>query len=543
MTTHELSNSKLAKESRSRWTSLDPNAFRHMVRRDFWCFVELMFPVLHPGKTLRYADYLKLLSSLMMEVATSNEFNRVIINMPPRHMKSVLVSVFYVAWRLGLDPTKQFINISYGEDLANDLADKTRRLMLSREYRMIFPGTVLNKKAVAHITTTRGGKRYAVPVGGDVTGFGADEIIIDDPMEPKDAASEHTKEKIREWVAGSVITRFNNPREGKLILVMHRLAPDDLSSTLEPGADYVLRLPMVAEVEEAIELGKCSYSRSVGDILNESINGQQQIVNIRREVSPHVWDSQYQQRPSVGGTGMLSIDRFQRFDLSSPPTFAFTIHSWDVGATLRGAFSVCTKWGVVKNNAGHYCFYLIHVSRLKVLLPDLEKIITTEIRRDQPALVITDERGVGMGLYQQLRRSFRNVTGSTATNDAMEWEEPSAHPGKGKLDRFGRATFPINDGFVFIPERASWLDVFLYEIAAFPGIKDKDQVDSMTQVIGNTDRCVKVALSFLRQGFGGSPELDKVTESKAAQSPPGPRRMKIGDKVPPPRPRQLYAQE
>ena len=109
---------------------------------------------------------------------------------------------------------------------------------------------MLDKRAVDYIRTTKGGYRYATSVGSDITGFGADVIIIDDPMQPDDAASEQTKEKLRSWISSSVLTRFNDPTRGVLILVMHRLAPDDLSATLEPQADFVLKLPLVAEPGE-----------------------------------------------------------------------------------------------------------------------------------------------------------------------------------------------------------------------------------------------------------------------------------------------------
>ena len=73
-----------------------------------------------------------------------------------------------------------------------------------------------------------GGYRYATAVGSDITGFGADEIIIDDPVQPEDALSERVKQQLRDWVNSSVYTRFNDPSKGALVLVMHRLAPDDL---------------------------------------------------------------------------------------------------------------------------------------------------------------------------------------------------------------------------------------------------------------------------------------------------------------------------
>ena len=107
--------------------------------------------------------------------------------------------------------------------------------MRSPFFKLLFPGTVLDKSAVDHIRTTMGGYRYATAVGSDITGFGADEIIIDDPVQPEDALSERVKQQLRDWVNSSVYTRFNDPSQGALVLVMHRLAPDDPAGTMEPS--------------------------------------------------------------------------------------------------------------------------------------------------------------------------------------------------------------------------------------------------------------------------------------------------------------------
>jgi hypothetical protein len=82
-------------------------------RADFMCFVELAFGVLHPGKTLIYADYLQVMADILMRVE-EGKYKRVLVNLPPRHMKSMMTSVLYVAWRLGRDPTTKFLTISYG---------------------------------------------------------------------------------------------------------------------------------------------------------------------------------------------------------------------------------------------------------------------------------------------------------------------------------------------------------------------------------------------------------------------------------------------
>ena len=193
-------------------------------RGDFGTFVELAFLILHPGKTFVHAAYLDVLFALMEDCAAGRE-PRVIVNLPPGFMKSMLISIMYVAWRLGVDPTLKFVCISYGDDLAHKHSASTRTLMQSPEYRAIFPGTVLDKKAEDWLTTTKGGYRYATAVGSDITGYRATEIIVDDPIEPEKASSELAKEKIRSWISSSVLTRFEDNAKNVFILVMHRVTP------------------------------------------------------------------------------------------------------------------------------------------------------------------------------------------------------------------------------------------------------------------------------------------------------------------------------
>ncbi|MFN3891261.1 MAG: hypothetical protein ACK4MV_12750 [Beijerinckiaceae bacterium] len=473
-----------------------------MARSDLWCFIELMFPVLHPGTRLVYADYLGLMATLLMS-ASERKYRRLIFNLPPRHMKSLIVSIMYPAWRLGRDPGVKFICISYGDDLAHDHSAMTRKIMQSSQYRMIFPNVELDKKAVDHIRTSKGGYRYATSIGSDITGFGADEIIIDDPMQPDEAGSEKRKQDIRSWVQSSVLTRFNDPSRGVLMLVMHRLAPDDLSGTMEASADFVLKLPLIAaDKQHFTSKNKTILLRAPGDILNPNRMTDKDVEDLKLSLPKHVFDSQYQQQPTVGGSGMISLKHFRRYDLSSMPAFELTIHSWDIGATITGNASVCTKWGLVRDPAGGDALYLTDVLRLRLELPEVRAAIRAQRAKDRPALIVLDERGVGLGVCQELQREFRNVIGSTATTEPVDHiGAPGRRPNAGKIERFGQAALAIADGRVLIPTTAPWLESFLYEIASFPNIPDKDQVDSMTQLVAHINAGIWRARLYRDRGW------------------------------------------
>ena len=160
-------------------TTLSRRDLIALARIDFGVFLALMFPELHNGRQMAPTLYV----NLMVEALTSvrdGAHNRLIFNLPPGHMKSLIVSVMFTAWMLGVDPSKRILCISYGEDLARRLSRQTRRLMASRLYGLIFPQTVLAKQAEDLLTTTKGGQRFATAVGGTIAGFRSDPTIVDD---------------------------------------------------------------------------------------------------------------------------------------------------------------------------------------------------------------------------------------------------------------------------------------------------------------------------------------------------------------------------
>jgi hypothetical protein len=244
-----------------------------LARLDFGIFVALVFPVLHAGKNMVPATYINLIVEALMRT-TAGGGRRLIFNLPPGYMKSTLITVFYTAWRLGVNPSEKIISISYGDDLSHDLSRKTRQVMQSGVYQKIFPRTVLDKKAEDAITTIQGGLRYSTAVGSDIAGFRADLIIMDDLIQPDAALNELMKQKLREWYYGVVAQRLRDQTRGVIVLVMHRLAPDDLTQTfIEEGSWYHIPLPLIATRREQYKSGtngRMLHIREVGDVLSPS---------------------------------------------------------------------------------------------------------------------------------------------------------------------------------------------------------------------------------------------------------------------------------
>jgi predicted phage terminase large subunit-like protein len=469
---------------------------------DFGIFVELMFPILHQGKGLDHAPYIDLIIEELVRSRRGGH-RRIIINLPPGFMKSMLVSILHVAWRLGVNPAEKIICISYGDDLAHDLSRKTRRLMLSPLYRKIFPGTILDKKAEDSITTTKGGQRYATAVGSDIAGFRADLIVIDDPMQPDEVASELAKERLRTWYYGVVAQRLLDQSAGVIVLVMHRLAPDDLTATLmEVGGWQQLSLPLIAEQAENFvdHRKRVLMQRRPGDPLNPARSPIEACEKLKRDLPPHVFDAQYQQRPRYGGSGYCSIDRLIRFD--QKPKFELTVHSWDIAATKGGGdWTVCTKFGLARDEESGDVMYLIGIIRMQIELPDVRDAIITQDVADKPALIVMDGNGIGVGVYQDLtRRGLTHIT----PGSAME----KVNAANLKAERFRRALMNLYDGRVRIPASMPGLEILLAELATFPDGKNDDQVDSLSLVGANLNRVIAKArrrsdTSPDRRGYAG----------------------------------------
>jgi hypothetical protein len=148
---------------------------------------------------------------------------RLIINMPPRHLKSHLASVAFPAWCLGHDPSAQILCVSYAQDLADKLSRHCRHILTSDWYRQLFATRLSAQcQAVSEFATTAQGCRLATSVGGVLSGRGADIIIIiDDPLKPEEALSQSQRQAANEWYDHTLYSRLNDTRTGSIVLIVH----------------------------------------------------------------------------------------------------------------------------------------------------------------------------------------------------------------------------------------------------------------------------------------------------------------------------------
>ena len=244
--------------------------YRAILARDFRTFVEYVFGLLRPGTPFKPNWHIDAMTHKVSQVA-SGEIKRLIITVPPRHLKSIIASVALPAWYLGHDPSERVVCVSYSAELAKTHANDFRRVVTDPTYQAVFPKMRLARDTDSEIHTTLRGRRYATSIQGTLTGRGGNLFIIDDPLKPGDAISEVNRERVIEWYRSTLVTRPDDKQVARIMVVMQRIHVDDLVGYLlenESGFD-VLNLPSIAQSTATYDLGGGrTHTREKGDLLH-----------------------------------------------------------------------------------------------------------------------------------------------------------------------------------------------------------------------------------------------------------------------------------
>ena len=344
--------------------SSDLQLYRAVLRNDLLAFLEGAFPVVDNRWGLEVAPYLEYQVSELTAIAEGRE-TRLIINLPPRHLKSVLTSIVFVAWLLGRDRKLRIAVISHSQALASDLASKTLQLISSDFYRRVFPSLHLrdNGRKAMDFVTTEGGGRYAASFETGITGRGFDVIIIDDPISAHHVKSEKERANVNENFDTMIASRLDDQIRGAMIVVGQRMHEDDLSGNLlQKGGWKHICLPLVAEEAASYPFGKSCWHRAVGEPLLAGQWPESIIKRKREEVGEPIFAAQYQQNPSAAFGELIRPDQILHFSDLPPDARRVTL-SWDTAVKTGSdnSFTVCL---VIARDARRH--YVIDVLRTRL---------------------------------------------------------------------------------------------------------------------------------------------------------------------------------
>jgi predicted phage terminase large subunit-like protein len=446
-----------------------------LLQEDFSAFVRKVFETVSAGDQFLpnwHIDAMTYAAELVIE----GKIKRLITNVPPRHLKSIIFSVALPAFILGRDPTARIICISYSNTLAVKHANDFRAVLTSSWYRRVFPQTNISeaKDTEDETMTTARGYRIATSITGTITGRGADLIIIDDPQKPDETLSETNRNKVGEWFNRTLSTRLDSKSAGAIVIVMQRLHEGDLAGRqLEKGDWYHLKIPAIAESDGEIPIGpRRKYRRNVGTLIDPRRETLEDLEHQRADMGELFFSAQYQQEQIPLAGNIIKAEWFKEYDvepiLGDNDQLVTSIDTAMKGDPAAD-YSVASVW----LGRGDNCF-LLDLWRERVDYPKLKHAISRLRDRYPKATLLIEDKGSGTSVIQELRATDVAVIGITPEGD--------------KVTRAAKVSAQFEAGAVFFPKTAPWLSRLKAELLGFPNVKHDDQVDSVTQ-----------ALSWLRQ--------------------------------------------
>lgn len=475
--------------------SSDQAALDAILRQDFASFVQKAFSAVNGGERLQLNWHHEAIGWELDRIRRG-EINRLIVTMPPRNLKSILISVAWVAWMLGLNPRLEFVCVSYSADLSRKLAIDCRAIMQRGWYRRIFPATRLRRGSSGGMDfqTTAGGGRFSTSVGGTLTGRGGDIIIIDDPIKPDEAMSEAIRSSTVGWYRNTLATRLNGQDQGTIVLVMQRLHEEDLAGYLLEAEKWQhLSLPAIADETRQIQVGaKRFYQFREGTALHPERESLEVLHRLKRTMGTARFSAQYQQSPVPAEGLNVKREWFRYYDEN--PTFQQgdrIVQSWDTASKdgVFSDFSVCDTALLRRRQV-----YVLDVYRAKLQFPDLKRMVISHAVDWNAKVLLIEDAASGQQLLQILKREVHPGVPRPI----------GRKPEADKLSRFSAQTHLIEAGEMLLPKDASWLAEFQLELLGFPNRKHDDQVDALTQLLAwhSSRRAI-----WLRATSGYLPEL------------------------------------
>jgi predicted phage terminase large subunit-like protein len=480
---------------------MDPT-FKDLLSRDFLSFARKAILQLD-GTKIGADPYLKYLAHHLDQFA-NEETRRLIINLPPGHLKTLLGSVSLAAWMLGHDHSLKIIIVSHAETLSKAIARNIRTILQSGWFKELFATRI--KKGHAELTdfgTSAGGGVFVTSFHGRFTGRRADVIIVDDPHDIADDLEQI--ECTIESFSTVLLSRLNDRKTGRVLVVAHRVHERDLSAYLlrKKKWEHVV-LPLVATKNQTYKTTSGTWRRSKGEILRPDAFGQDDIDDLRASSFRPDFDMLYQQDCDLQALPAISAEHFPTISELMPPS-APVVLSVDAGVKKRAtsAFSVIEAWRL-----GADRYYLIDLFREQCDYSDLFREVRRFYKRYRPVAILIERAANGHALISELNRKFKQLAKLVVPIDP---------DGRSKSARLRVHSETIIAKRIHLPADASWRDDFVTEFIEFPNGKFTDQVDATTQFL---DRAREfVGLTASRPAGMASLGLNSTGQARTISSP------------------------
>ncbi len=483
---------------KSRLLELERERARRAAQRSLAAFTRLCWNIIEPTVHLRWTWHIDAICDHLQAV-TEGRIQRLLINIPPGHIKSILVCVMWPAWEWLERPYLRSIFGSYDLPLARRDSIRCRDLILSPLYQWLIPRDEDGKPRWAlaqptlqetFTTTAKGFRGCTSPAGGGGTGHRGHKVGVDDPLKAIDATSEAAKRTANDWHEKTLSSRLVDPATGSRVLVMQRLAQDDPSGrALEQGGWDHLCLPSEYEgpnVCACPEGTRCSQRGGTsigfvdprtekGELLNPLFFTREVIELAKLDLGPDFY-GQHQQRPAPPGGNIVKADWLTQSTYKYLPE---TPGEWRIYGDLKNGSkqprSSMACYGVWFMPRGTQRFYLVDVVTGRWDQVEEERELEALAKRYPAAGKIgLEDKADAKGVIAHLRDV---ITGLVAVKGA---------PGD-KADRLRACLHLFQAGNVYLPESAPWLASYVGELTMFPGASNDDQVDMTTLALNDIE--------------------------------------------------------
>ena len=447
---------------------------------DFAAFAKKGWTILHPHRKLVWSwhyDYLCELLTLVKQ----RKLLRLIVNVPPRTLKSSLITILFPVWMWTTSPEHDFLTASYSLDLSTEHSLARRSLLQSRWFRSLWGDKLRlegGRNQAAQFMNDKRGQMIATSVGGTVMGRGCDTAILDDLLSAAQAVSNAERTTANNWIDTPLRSRLNDPATGAIIVVMqrlHELDPTGFLLAQEPGVWTHVRIPLVAEEDETwtFPISGRIVHRKAGDILMPE-RFTPEVVEQQRS-RRLVFAGQYQQRPAPLEGNLIKRSEVRYYggidprtgqpDEKLPDTFDRKIISVDCAFKDLATSDYVAVIVIGVKGRKRYI--------LNVVNQHLDAAATeAEIRRQRDAhrwvnAILVEDKANGPAVVQRLKI---NLTGVVEIN-----------PQGGKVARMFAAAAEWQAGDWFVDRNAAWSEPFIEQITLFPNAAHDDMADAMSQ--------------------------------------------------------------
>jgi predicted phage terminase large subunit-like protein len=479
-----------------------------------------------------------------LEAVTFGKITRLLINVPPGSMKSLMVNVFWPAWEWGPMGMAhlRYVSFSYSSGLTERDNTKFRKLVMHDKYRELWGDQFnLEKEGEIKITNDKTGSKFASSVKGIGTGERGDRVVIDDPHDVHKSESDIIRTDTVRWFRETITDRLNNLDDSAIIIIMQRVHQLDISGfILEQGWPYChLMVPMEFEAgrEPFNTIGWVDPRSEDGDLAWPERFSPEAVANIEREKGSFAYAGQYQQRPAPRGGGIIKREHWRpytpeecpRFGVPWPklPVMSYTVLSLDTAQTEKKQNdpSAAVVLGVCRDQWENRRLILMWAWAERLELYDLIKKVEETCRKFKVNRVLIEDKASGHPVAQELRRRARHISDMLSfnpkTQDRSDFGVQLVNPEGDKVARAYAVQNLFECGLIYAPAEGTgngdylfkeWADKVITELAELPKGQHDDLADAMTQ-----------ALAHLRLlGLAQMPdedELDHIDENKYVRAP------------------------